>query len=169
MKSISDMVKITDKEKNNLKDNFISKLKDNDFKELASSLDLKDEILMNYTSSLEEASHEIHNCKNCKGLHECKNKVCGYRYTPNIIKDKIDFSYDACKYQLKYDKDTQYQSNIYLFEVPKKLKEANLKELYTVKVGIETPTKSREIHFFRGGFYFEFFRMENFEILRGGL
>ena len=125
MKSISDMIKLTTKEKESLKDNFINKLQDKDFKELASSLDLKDEILMNYTSALEEASCEYGNCKNCKGLAECKNKVCGYRYTPNVVKDKIDFSYNACKYEIKKEHDTKYQENVYLFEVPKKVKEAS--------------------------------------------
>jgi len=130
MKSIGDMIKISPKEKETLKNNFISKLKDKDFKELASSLDLKDEILANYTSQLEEASIELSNCKNCKGLGACKNKVCGYKYTPSVNKEKLDFSYVECDYMKKYEDDTKYQMNVYLFEVPKKIKEASLKDLY---------------------------------------
>ena len=129
MKNIGD-IKLTTKEKQSLKDNFIESLKDKNFKELASTLDLKDEILMNYTSSIEDAAVEYGNCKNCKGLDECKNKVCGYKYTPNVVKEKLDFSYEPCKYQIKKDKDTRYQQNIYLFEIPKKVKEASLKDLY---------------------------------------
>ena len=130
MKSVGEMVKLTSKEKDALKDNFINSLKDKNFKELASTLDLKDEILMNYTSNLEDASIEYGNCKNCKGLDQCKNKICGYRYTPHVIKEKLDFGYDACSYQIKKDNDTKYQENIYLFEIPKKVKEASLKDLY---------------------------------------
>ena len=130
MKNIGDMIKISPKEKDELKSNFINKLKDNNFKEVASSLDLKDEILANYTSQIEEASIEYGNCKSCKNLGECKNKVCGYRYTPLVNKEKLDFSYVLCEYMKKYENDTKYQANIYLFEVPKKLKEASLKDLY---------------------------------------
>lgn len=130
MKSINDMFKLSSKEKEELKDNFINKLKDNNFKELASTLDLKDEILMNYTSQIEDASIEYGNCKNCRGLNECKNKLCGYRYTPKVEKDNIDFIYEACKYEIKKEEDTKYQENVYLFEIPKKVKEASLKDLY---------------------------------------
>ena len=131
MKNIGSMIKLTSKEKDSLKDNFIKELENPDFRELASSLDLKDETLMNYTSQLVDASVEYGNCKNCKKLSECKNKICGYRYTPTVVKGKIDFGYNACKYKIKKDNDTKYQENVYLFEVPKKVKEATLKDLYT--------------------------------------
>lgn len=130
MKSVSDMIKLTPKEKESLKDNFINELVNPDFKELCSELDLKDEILMNYTSQLKDASYEYGNCKNCKRLSECKNQVCGYRYTPTVVKGKLDFGYNACKYEIKKEIDTKYQENVYLFEVPKKVKEATLKDLY---------------------------------------
>lgn len=131
MKNIGSMIKLTSKEKEELKNNFINELQDPNFKELCSSLDLKDEILMNYTSSLKDASIEYGNCKNCKKLSECKNKICGYRYTPNVVKDKLDFGYTACKYEVKNEEETKYQENVYLFEIPKKVKEATLKDLYT--------------------------------------
>ena len=130
MKSVSDMIKLTPKEKESLKNNFINELQNSNFKELCSELDLKDEVLMNYTSQLVDASIEYANCKNCKNLSECKNKVCGYRYTPTVVKEKLDFGYNACKYQMKKEEDTKYQENVYLFEVPKKVKEASLKDLY---------------------------------------
>ena len=131
MKSVGSMIKLTAKEKEELKNNFINELQDSNFKELCSSLDLKDEILMNYTSNLLDASIEYGNCKNCKKISECKNKICGYRYTPNVVKEKLDFGYIACKYQIKKEEDTKYQANVYLFEVPKKVREATLKDLYT--------------------------------------
>ena len=130
MKSITEFVQVSTKEKEELKNNFIKKLKDDNFKELASTLDLKDEILMNYTSIIEEASIEYGNCKKCKGLQTCKNKVCGYRYTPIVVDDRLDFSYNACKYEIKESKDTEYQKNVDLFEIPKRIKEASLSDLY---------------------------------------
>ncbi len=130
MKNIGDMIKLTPKEKDSLKNNFINELQNPDFKELCSTLDLKDDILMNYTSSLKDASIEYGNCKNCKKLSECKNQICGYRYTPTVVKEKLDFGYNACRYEIKKEIDTKYQENVYLFEVPKKVKEATLKDLY---------------------------------------
>jgi DNA replication protein DnaC len=53
-----------------------------------------------------------------------------YMYTPNLQQDKVVFSCVACNYQKKKDYDTKYQENVFLFEVPKKVKEASLKDLY---------------------------------------
>lgn len=130
MKSIKELVKLSSEEVNLLKQNYIKKLDNRDFSELVNILNTSDDILMQYTSQLEDASLEFHNCKGCKGLHECKNKIKGYMYTPNLQQDKVIFSYAACNYQQKKDYDTKYQENIYLFEVPKKVKEASLKDLY---------------------------------------
>ena len=130
MKKISDMISLSEKEKLKLKDNFIKNLKDNSFKEIANSLNLKDEILMNYTTDIKEVGIENNNCKGCKGLEECKNKLCGYKYSATTKENYIDFSYSACPYQIKKLKETEYQKNIELFEIPKRLKEASLKDLY---------------------------------------
>ena len=130
MKSIKDLIKLSGDEVNLLKQNYIKKLEDRDFSELVNVLNTSDEILMQYTSQLEDSSQEFHNCKRCKGLAECKNKINGYMYTPKVEHDKVIFSYVACNYQQKKDHDTKYQENVYLFEVPKKVKEASLKDLY---------------------------------------
>lgn len=130
MKSIHELVKLSDDELNQLKQNYIKKLDNRDFNELIHTLNTSDDILMQYTSSLEDSSEEFKNCRKCKCLEECKNKVKGYMYTPRLDKDRIFFNYVACSYQEKKDQDTKYQENILLFEVPKKVKEASLKELY---------------------------------------
>lgn len=129
MKNLGD-IKLTKKEENLLFDNFAKKLKDEDFKELVSTIDLKDEILFNYTTRLEECSMECKNCKNCKGLSECKNAVKGHRLTPLVKNNRLDFSYQECKYQAKENKKNQYKENIYLFEVPKIIREASLSDFY---------------------------------------
>lgn len=130
MKSIQSLIKLTDDELNYLKQNYIKKLDDRCFRELVNMLNTSDDVLMKYTSSLEDASCEFNNCQNCKKLEDCKNKIKGYMYTPKLDNDRINFSFVACPYQVKYDLVTKYQENIYLFEVPKKLKEASLKDLY---------------------------------------
>ena len=129
MKNIGD-IRLTKKEENLLFDNFTKKLKDLDFKEVVSKLDIKDEILFNYTTRLEECSKECSNCKNCKGLSECKNTVKGHILTPKVVNNRIDFSYQECKYQEVENKNNKYKENIYLFEVPKMVREASLKDFY---------------------------------------
>lgn len=130
MKCIQSLIKLTDDELYALKQNYIKKLDDKKFKELVNMLNTSDDILMKYTSSLEDASCEFYNCQNCKKLDECKNKIKGYMYTPKVDNNRINFSFVACPYQVNYDLINKYQENIYLFEVPKKLKEASLKDLY---------------------------------------
>lgn len=130
MKSIQELVKLSNEEKNSLKQNYIKKLNDSGFRELVNILQADEELLMQYTSSLEDASLEFSNCKGCKGLEECKNKVKGYLYTPKVIHDKICFSYVSCSYQEKKEQETRYQENVLLFEIPKKVKEASLRDLY---------------------------------------
>ena len=130
MKSIKELIKLSEEETNLLKQNYIKKLSNRDFSELVNILAASDELLMQYTSQLEDSCNEFHNCKECKKLSDCKNKIKGYMYTPKVEKEKVIFSYVACSYQQKKDADTKYQENVYLFEVPKKVKEASLKDLY---------------------------------------
>ncbi len=130
MKTIKDLVNLSDEESNFLKQNYIKKLNDKNFLELINVLNTTDDILMQYTSQLEEASIEFNNCRGCNKISECKNKIKGYVYTPKVDQNKIIFSYIACNYKQKLDYDTKYQENVYLFESPKKVKEASLKSLY---------------------------------------
>lgn len=130
MKSIQSLIKLTDEEVNELKQNYIKKLDDRNFCELVQMLNTSDEVLMKYTSSLEDASIEFSHCQSCKGLEECKNKIKGYMYTPKLDNNRINFSFIACPYQVQKEISTKYQENIYLFEVPKRVKEASLKDLY---------------------------------------
>lgn len=123
-------IKLSKKEENLLFDSFTKKLKDKDFSELVSKIDLKDEILFSYTSRLEECSLECKNCKNCKGLHECKNNVKGHVLTPIVVNNNLEFAYKECSYQAQDAKDNAYKKNIYLFEVPKMVREAALSDLY---------------------------------------
>ena len=102
-----------------------------DFYEFVKSLPIEENILMKYTSSLEDAMKEYKNCKNCKGLEFCKNEVKGYCYKPLKEKNIINFSYISCKYQDKYLKENEYKKNLELFDMPKEIKEASLTNVYT--------------------------------------
>lgn len=102
-----------------------------EFKKFIETLPIEEEILMKYTSNLEDAFEEEKNCKNCKSLACCKNKVVGYRYTPEKEKKIIKFSYQACKWNQLAMKENAYKENLELFDMPIEIKEASLKEVYT--------------------------------------
>ena len=105
------------------------KAKNKTLKKLIDTLELPDEYLMKYTSSLEETANELDNCKKCKNLLECKNTVQGHVIYPELLSNNLVFDYVPCKYQKQYEEDNKYKNNIYLFEVPKEIKEASMKEI----------------------------------------
>ena len=105
--------------------------KDADFKKLVDSINLSDDELMKYTSSIEDSCIEYKNCKKCKGLLNCKNNFEGFCYLPILNDEKLSFSYVACRYKNNYDKDNKYQKNVTSIDVPKEIKEARIKDIYT--------------------------------------
>lgn len=130
------MEKISDKK--NIKDidyklklSFEEAKKEEAFKEIIDSINLSDDELMKYTSLLEDSSLEYKNCKNCKGLFACKNNMNGYCYFPTLTDNKLNFSYVTCRYKNKLLEDTKYQKNVTSFDVPKEIKNAKIKDIYT--------------------------------------
>lgn len=101
------------------------------FRKVANSTKLPTETLMKYTTKLELSAKELHNCKNCKNILECKNEVCGYVFYPEKNGDDIEFSYIPCKYKKALDEQNKYQDNIYYFDMPKDIKEAKMKDIET--------------------------------------
>lgn len=101
-----------------------------DFKEYVYSLNIKEDILMKYTSRLEETFEEHTNCLNCECLETCKNKMKGYKYTPIAEENIINFSYDACKKLEKELKEDAYKNNLDLYDMPIDIKEASFKGVY---------------------------------------
>ena len=101
-----------------------------DFKEYVDGLNINDKVLMKYTSNLEDAFQEYENCRKCKSLKECKNKVEGYCYTPNEKNEIITFSYEACEKKEKEIKENAYKENLELFEISQDIKNASLKNIY---------------------------------------
>jgi len=122
-----------------LKQEYINALQDKKFKEFINCLKIDDDLLMKYTSRLQESSCEFHNCMNCKGLSECKNKVKGFIVMPSKDKNRLYFSYKACN----FTKKESYKENVELFDVPKAIKNASLKDLYKDKNRIETIKKMK--------------------------
>lgn len=131
MKSLSDTIK--DKyflDNYALEQNFDKKLQDNQtFKKLVTSLKLPKEELMKYTSKLEDTAKELDNCKNCKNIFQCKNYYEGHVCYPEVLNDNLVFDYIPCKYKKALDKQNAYQKNVYLFDIPKEIKEASMKNI----------------------------------------
>ncbi len=120
--------------KSTLKKNYMTSLQDNDFVKLVNSLNVDEEVLINHASSLERTVEELNNCKSCKGLNECRNKVIGHVYYPMVDNDNLNFVYKPCRYKTKEVKES---NNTLFFDTPKFLREAKLSELYPEKERIK--------------------------------
>ncbi len=127
MQNVSDLINKTDD--TSLKHAFQDACSNGDFKAYAYHLGVSEDVLMKYTSRLEESFEECKNCATCKGLDVCKNKVHGYAYTA-IGNDKIiDFSYMICKKKQQDDNQKAYKNNLSLYDMPKDVKNATLKDV----------------------------------------
>ena len=130
MKEIKKLTSKFHYDETKLRKNYEEQLNKNEtFKKLTKSLELPEEYLMKYTSSLEESANELNHCKKCKSLLECKNSYQGHVFYPDYLNENLVFDYIPCKYKKEYDKQNEYKNNIYLFEVPKEIKEASMKEI----------------------------------------
>ena len=103
---------------------------DKEFKDFVYGLNIKEDTMIKYTSSLEDAFLDCKNCKNCKDLSSCKNRVPGYVYTPISEGNVIVFSYDACPKLNNKLKEDSYKTNLDFFDMPKSLQDASFKSLY---------------------------------------
>lgn len=113
-----------------LRDSYSEAKKNPFFKKLVDQIPISDDELMKYTSIIEECALEHEKCVGCKSLLSCKNSVTGHALTPIIIDSKLDFSYQPCNYQKKYNEEHKYLKNIELFDVSNELKNANMKDIF---------------------------------------
>lgn len=90
---------LSEKMKNELDKNYEDALKSPEFAALVKKVKIPREEGLKYTSKLQDTCEELQNCKNCKGLFNCKNKMEGHVYFPTKDLDKINFIYMPCKYQ----------------------------------------------------------------------
>lgn len=139
MKKVSSVVRPNKDQNIKLQQEYIKALEDKQFRELVDYLQIDNDLLMKYTSRLKEASFEFHNCSNCKGLMECKNKIKGFMLLPSKDGARVNFAYRACS----YTKRESYKDNIELFDVPTSIKNANFKNLYKDKNRIEVIKKMK--------------------------
>ena len=118
MKEATNIIKKYKFDDYELKKNFDKAYEDDDFRKIVNDIDMPNEKLISYTSLIMDSAKEIKNCKNCKNILECRNAVNGHVYYPSVLNNEIVFSYIPCKYKKKLDKDTEYQNNIIMIDMP---------------------------------------------------
>ncbi len=104
--------------------------KDVCFNDLVKLINMSDEELMKYTSTLKECAIEYHHCQTCKNIAGCPNHISGYCYLPSVKNEHIVFNYKACRFQEKIMTANKYLNNVTYFDVPSAIKEAKMKDIY---------------------------------------
>lgn len=102
-------------------------MEDKEFANLCYRLNTSEEVLMKYTSRLENTASELNNCKGCPGLESCKNEFKGCVNFPEVKDNALVFSFVPCKYKKEFDK---YASKVSFYETPKVLRNARMSEIY---------------------------------------
>lgn len=115
---------------NSLKVDFHKELDDPYFVNILKQINLDETKLYKYTSRIKDCAKEEKACSNCKGLCFCQNEMKGYKLTPSVFENKINFEYEACSYMRKNLEETSFLSNIKLFNEPSELKKARIKDIY---------------------------------------
>lgn len=134
MKKIKDVIDIR-ANINQLSKDYYNALEDKEFndyiKTVKNHLKVDDNLLMKYTSKLQQSCLEFNRAKKYKSLTEDKNPEPGYVLTPSKRNRTLVFSYHATPYMVKHLKENQYYDNVLLFDIPKQIKEASLNKVYT--------------------------------------
>lgn len=83
----------------NLKEELTKSMQNTDFVNLVKRNKLTEEEALQNNSLLLDICDELNNCKHCKGLYMCKNKVSGHVLYPSHLEGNLKFIYMPCKYQ----------------------------------------------------------------------
>lgn len=97
-------IKIDKSNNNELLKDYKENMQDEDFKTLVKKLKVSEKIGSQNSSILMDSVCELKNCRNCKGLYECKNKVYGHYLYPKVVGNIIELSYVPCKKKQENDK-----------------------------------------------------------------
>lgn len=113
-----------------LEKEYLKAKKDEDFETYIRKIHLSHDVLMRYTSRLETCFKECKNCSTCISLKECKNEVFGFHLEPVVIDNSLNFEYKSCKYKQKEIKENKENENVYMFQTPKEIKNAKMKDIF---------------------------------------
>ena len=128
MRKVSTLVKKNDITK--LKSYYGEALSDTCFKNYVDKIDLPDDVLIKYTSSIEDCVREEENCKKCKELKSCPNALRGHVNTALKDGDGLNFSYLPCSKLIKEENTYAYKKNITCFDLPKEISDASFSKAY---------------------------------------
>lgn len=131
MQKIQNLVEFGMEEQIKLKQRYIDACKNSKFKKLIETIPAHEELLMKYTSILEDVAEEFDHCMNCEGLEACKNKIIGYITKPIVSGKTLHFDCVACPYMQQKIKSESYLENIELFQVSKSIRKASIKNIET--------------------------------------
>lgn len=123
MRKVNTLIKKSDVVK--LKSYYGEALRKDNFKDYVNNLDLSDEVLMKYTSTLEDCVEELERCKHCSSLKSCSNALKGHVYTAIIDNNDLNFSYVPCSKLINAEKTYAYKKNITCFDLPKEISNAS--------------------------------------------
>lgn len=90
---------LSEKIEKELDKNFAEALNDQTFSSLIKNTNVPSSVAKKYTTKLLDTCEELKNCKGCKGLFMCKNKMEGHVLYPTMEGEKLNFIYMPCKYQ----------------------------------------------------------------------
>lgn len=133
MPTIKDLVNFNEDDRIRLKQSFINASKNKKFQKLIETIPADEDLLMKYTSTLEDVAEEFDHCLQCAGLSDCKNKIVGYLTKPVVSGKTLVFECVACPYMKKKLKAESYLNNIELFQVSKSIREASIQNIQNDK------------------------------------
>lgn len=128
MQKVSSLFKKEDIVK--LKSYYGEALNDPNFKDYVDNIDLSDECLIKYTSSIEDCVKEKVRCKDCPGLKKCTNTLKGHVYTAIKDGNSLNFCYLPCNKFIKEENSYAYKKNIACFDLPKEISDASFSKAY---------------------------------------
>ena len=128
MKKISNLLNKEDIIK--LKRYYGEALSNPEFKKYVDNIDLNEDILIKYTSSIEDCVKELENCNRCPGLKSCPNILKGHIYTAFKDNNNLNFGYLPCNKFIKEENISAYKKNITCFDLPKEIKDASFGNAY---------------------------------------
>ena len=105
-------INVDKKALNNLQEKELTNaLNNEDFVKLIKKTKLNKDDVKKSINKLNDSLEELDNCKNCKSLFECQNKVKGHVYFPEKKESRVSFSYVPCKYQKKANESVKETKN----------------------------------------------------------
>lgn len=102
---------LSEKREKELETNYNTALQNENFKNLVHNLKIPKTLGKKNTSKIMDSVDELKNCRNCKGLFMCHNKVEGHVYFPEVVTDKLRFNYVPCKFQKELNKEKKEKEN----------------------------------------------------------